>query len=340
MKVMLYKKENILALLLFLLFLASPAITMRLNPDRYEGGRSRDERTRNIRNKSAAALILGEIRSSMSDIMFIKTELYLHSGVSYKLNLDYDALSSKGNVVEKNQDQEITLKNLLPEDKTGHDEHNHEHPDAASAEDDELHFNCQGAETVIPTRQKDFRGIIGELHRRVKPWQDPSKPHLHTQGSELLPWYRLMTLSDPHNIRGYMIGAWWLKHFQKKPQLLEATKFLDEGIRYNPDSFQLFLMKGHITSTLEDHEETRQLYRKAAELAIQKRPPDGKISRDWGRYQEEDAMAAIRLAVFSEKEYGSVKTALDLARRYLKIIGQDAILERQIKQMSSEHPTQ
>lgn len=323
MKTLLYKKENAASFLIVLFFLFIPAVILRLNPDRYEGGRSKDVRAGSLRNESAAALILGEIRSSMSDIIFIKTELYLHSGVAYKLDLDYDALSSKGNVVEKSRDREITIENILPEDRTG-------------SGDDELQFHCEGAKTVIPTRQKDFRGMIGELHRRVKPWQDPSKPHLHTDGAELLPWYRLMTLSDPHNIRGYVIGAWWLKHYQKRPQLLEAIKFLDEGIRYNPDSYQLYLMKGHINRTLEDHQEARLLYRKAAEIAIQKRPPDGKISHDWTQYNEEDAMAAIRLAVFTEKEYGSPEEALILARRYLKILGQDVVLERQIKQMSSQ----
>lgn len=331
------KREGAFALFLFLLFLASPAVTMRLNPKNYEGGRSRDERTRHIRNKSAAALILGEIRSSMSDIMFIKTELYLHSGVAYKLNLDYDALSSKGTVVEKGDQQDVNLEQLLPEDQRNHAEHEHDHDHAHHhADDDKIHFHCEGADTVIPTRKKDFRGIIGELHRRVKPWQDPSKPHLHTSGEELLPWYRLMTLSDPHNIRGYMIGAWWLKHFKKEAQLQEAIKFLDEGIRYNPDSYQLYLMKGNITLSLDNHREAKALYRKSADLAIRKRPPDGKISRDWTHYNEEDALAAIRLAVFTEKEYGDVKTALDIARRYLEIINSDLILERQIQQMISQ----
>jgi tetratricopeptide (TPR) repeat protein len=343
MKNMLHKKENIAALLLFLLFLASPAVTMRLHPNWYEGGRSRDERSRDIRNRSAAALILGEIRSSMSDIMFIKTELYLHSGVAYKLNLDYDALSSKGNVVEKGQGKDITLENLLPPVQHDHEEHAHEHAHehegAESEGKDELHVHCDGADTLSPTRKKDFRGFIGELQRRVKPWQDPSKPHLHTDGTELLPWYRLMTLSDPHNIRGYMIGAWWLKHFKKKEQLQEAIKFLDEGISNNPDAFQLYLMKGYISSYMNESSQAGMLYKKAAELAIRSRPPGGKISPDWTQYQEEDALAAIRLAVFTEKEYGSADKALDLARHYLKIIGQDVILERQIGQMESNPPS-
>jgi hypothetical protein len=34
------------------------------------------------RNKNAFALILGEIRATAADLMFIKTERYLHSGVA------------------------------------------------------------------------------------------------------------------------------------------------------------------------------------------------------------------------------------------------------------------
>lgn len=331
------------------LFLASPLLSMRLNPNDYEGGRSRDVKARNIRNRSAIAVVLGELRASMSDMLFIKTELYLHSGVSYQLNLDYDALSSKGQVKdiqedhqEKHAEHGHEVHDYEHEHEHERDENTHEHEGhedhdhALPSGDDDLHFQCQGADTVIRTPEQDFRGIVGKLHRKVKPWLDPSEAHKHTSGKELLPWYRLMTLSDPHNVRGYMIGAWWLKRQRTDTQLREAKNFLEEGIKHNPEAFQLYLMHGHVMRALEDNIEAKESYRKAAERAIKKRPPEGTDNPDWTDYNEEDAMASIRLAVFAEKDFGSKRKALEMARRYLKAIGEDHILERQIRELSDQ----
>ena len=322
------KFQRLVPLVALVLFLASPGLTLRLAPNTYSGGRSRDLADRELRNRSAIAIILGEIRSSMSDIMFIKTELYLHSGVAYRLNLDYDALSSKGEVMNKATGQT----NAPPKQE----EAGHSHEQEAPPGEEALHFDCKGADTVIRTKEKDFRGFIGDLHRQVKPWIDPSKPHLHTSGTELLPWYRLMTLSDPHNIRGYMIGAWWLKRFKTTPQLEEALKFLKEGISYNPEAFQLYLMKGHVFVALGNNQEAKKSYREAADRAVKQRPQKGKIGTSWTEYNEEDALASIRLAVMTEAEYGTREQALQLALGYLDAIGEDTILRRQINTLSKK----
>jgi tetratricopeptide (TPR) repeat protein len=322
---------KMLKMAILFLFLLSPALTLRLRPHDYMGGRSRDEYDRMLRNRSAAAIILGEIRSSMSDIMFIKTERYLHSGIAYKLNLDYDALSSKGQV------RDMGRTPAIPNAPQGRHEvttkaHEHEHePELPPGEEDIFH--CEGADTVIRTQARDFRGFIGDLQREVKPWIDPLKPHLHTDGTELLPWYRLMTLSDPHYIRGYMIGAWWLKRQRTKTQIEAAVNFLEEGIRNNPGAFQLYLMRGEIMHTLERNQEAKRSYREAAELAAKQRPAGGKTSARWTEYNEEDALASMRLAVLSEREFGSKKEALALARRYLAVLEHDAILENLIKRL-------
>ena len=65
------------------LYAFSPLVSQRLDPS-YAGGRSRDVEARAVRNTSAVGLMLGEFRTSMSDIMFIKTERYLHGGRGYK----------------------------------------------------------------------------------------------------------------------------------------------------------------------------------------------------------------------------------------------------------------
>lgn len=305
-----------------IIFLLSPLLTLRLSPNIYSGSISQNSEYRQSINKSSIAVILGEMRANLSDMMFIKTERYMHAGVAYKLNIDYDAMSSTGHAIEK-QDHSTTTP------------HAHEiHAQAHDNEEEGDHIHDEGAETIIPPSEKDFRGFIGNLQRHVKPWLDPSQPHYHLDGTEMLPWFRLMTISDPHHIRGYMIGAWWLKKEQKKPQLQAAKAFLEEGIRNNPDSFQLYLMLGTINRSLEDFDGAKKSYYEAAERAIKQRPTGGKLSRKWNHYQEDDALASIRLAVFTEKEYGEPEKALHLANHYISLIGSDLILEDYIRTLT------
>lgn len=302
------------------IFLLSPLLALRVNPDSYEGGRDRDVRARAERNSSALALLLGEFRASMSDIMFIKTERYLHSGVGYTPHMDNQLLSLEGETAGLTEHQaEVGL------EEEGGEEH-----------DDE-------AMTLLRTPDNDFRGFIGSLEREVQPWRDPSLPHIHTLGTELLPWYRIMTLSDPYNERAYAIGAWWLKSIDPE----EGIRFLEEGIRNNPDSFQLFNMLGQIYNALGnearwaeggEEEDYLPLYRKAqeafekgAELALVQRPAEGPTPQNstWTEYMEEDAMATIRMAVLVERNYGDEARALELAVRYSKSV-EDAVLNRVI----------
>jgi len=203
---------------------AAALLSPRVAPQDYSGGRSRDALERVVRNQSALASMLGEFRTTVSDLLFIKTERYLHSGVAYVPHLSEKALSLEGAAAEIDEHQ-----SELGED---HD-HDHEHDPFAH---DDL------PASIIPTAESDYRGWIGEMHRRVKPWRDPKLHHLHTDGTQLLPWFRMMTLSDPQYVRGYAVGSYWLKQHDAA----EAMVFLAEGIRQNPEAFELHLMRGFL----------------------------------------------------------------------------------------------
>ena len=296
------KKSSIFIIVLFLL---SPLVTMTLDPYSYSGGRSRDITASAERNSSAVATMLGEFRTSLNDIMFIKTERYLHSGVGYKMHHEKELFSVSARV-----DKSV------------------EHT----------------AETIIRTHQKDFRGLIGDLERSIKPWRDPSKGHTHTDGSELLPWYRIMTLNDKHNVRAYHLGSFWLMH----QDIEEALKFIKEGLEYNPDAFQIYMMLGRVYSKkgmimVEENSEeqsseaedcflkARDAYIKATELALHQRPPlgaDDPANTGWTSYMEEDARGSARFVVMIERRYGSPEEAERLAKIYSEKLGGDKILDR------------
>ncbi len=312
-------KSAIATVIVIGLFVFSPMFSLRLDPNRYEGGRSRNIQYRVIRNSSSVAVMLGEFRTSISDILFIKTERYLHSGVGYVPHLEEE------------------LAELSREGREGEELEHDEHADV---------------ETIILTPEKDFRGIVGELHRRVKPWKDPGEAHEHSGGEEMLPWYRMMTLADPHSVRGYTLGAWWLKY----KNIDEAIRFAREGVKNNPEAFQIYSSLAQMyhqkaknlddpenPETLEEakeyYEKSRETYRKAANLALQQRPPAWPEVEEhpyWSDLVENDAKAACRFTVFTEKFYGDPRQALQLAEQFSKVFPDDAPLQRVTAELQQE----
>ena len=308
---------------LAVLFAMSPALSGRLMPNRYAGGRSRNVEARQERNSSSVGLMLGEFRTSMSDILLLKTERYLHSGIGYTPHVNKQLLSTTAKT-------------------EAYDEHQNEScgtHEGCSGNHDE----AGGSTTLIKPPSKDYRGLIGHLHREVKPWRDPSEHEAHTDGTQVLPWFRVMTMSDPHYVRGYTLGGYWLNRFAPE----EAVPFLIEGIKNNPDAFQVHLMLGQaylaqarkkvddLSNPTEDERalllQARDAYRQAADSAMAQRPPlrEGDDYPDtWSVSLEDDALAAARMAVLLEKRYGDPITASALAERYLETVPEDAVLAR------------
>lgn len=288
--------------------LAAGWISSRVDPGAYAGGRARDEEQLARRNSSALATMLGEFRTGISDIMFIKTERYLHAGVGYVPHASAMSLEELS--------EEI-------------DEHHRE----LGLPDDDEDADHAGTPTLIPPPHQDFRGFVGRLHREVKPWRDPNKAHVHTESNELLPWFRVMTMSDPRYVRGYIAGGFFLERVD--PQL--ALEFIEEGLLNNPDDFQLHVSRGFLRisearrqgdTTAEDLEPAvraalelaRADFLRGAELMARVRPDDvddeGFGSGGWGRYQESDAMAAVGMSISLTRNLVDPRAAREIARRF------------------------
>ncbi|MFT5239606.1 MAG: hypothetical protein ACI9OU_000249 [Candidatus Promineifilaceae bacterium] len=165
--------------------------------------------------------------------------------------------------------------------------------------------------------------------------------HKHSDGRELLPWFKLLTVSDSHYIRGYTVGEYWLSRYDQG----EAVRFLRDGFTSNPSSFQLHLVLSQILLKVQQdasnddvtsigelseiHQEARVLAERAAELALRQWTPgnpDG--SSAWSYYDKNDALACFYQAVLTEQKYGSPQKAIQKARIYLSFVGTNAVLER------------
>ncbi len=317
-------------------------IAARVDPSAYEGGRARDDEDRLRRNSSAVAAMLGEFRTGMSDIMFIKTERYLHGGVAYRPHHDESVLSA-GDLADEVEEHQSELSESLDDPARPHApacSHGSLHPQTCPhghASPHEHVCASEGAPTLIPGAEQDFRGFIGRLHREVKPWRDPSRPHLHTDGRELTPWFRLMTRTDPRYVRGYVAGAFWLQSLDPAA----AVAFIDEGLHHNPDAFSLYVSRALITlrkirqhdgvdDVLEASPADRGLleraladFERAAELALAQRPAEVLETGDpwaagWSAYLEDDAARACHMTVLLNHNLGRVERSRELGGRYLR----------------------
>lgn len=54
---------------------------------------------------------------------------------------------------------------------------------------------------------------------------------------EILPWLRISAELDPHRVETYTVSAFWLR--TKLNKVNEAEQFLREGLRENPDSYEI-----------------------------------------------------------------------------------------------------
>jgi len=303
-------------------FILSPAWTGRLDPNHYAGGRSQDPLARRERNASAIGIMLGEFRTGLSDILLIKTERYLHSGVGYIPHIDENRQSTAEQIEEFEAHQREVSATATPEEEHG-----------------------EMAATLVPGPERDFRSWIGDLQRKVKPWAEASSHMAHTDGRQVLPWFRIATLSDARHVQAYTIGAFWLGRHDRE----QSGSFLEEGLRNNPDAFQLHLMKGyHLVKRAREEPGdlfdpspaqrelltgARVSFRRASDLAMAARPRGGpEEDPAWGGYDEQDAWAAFRMAVLTERYYGDPDRAVALARWILDSAGPDPTLERVISQ--------
>lgn len=304
-------------IVLFIWVIATPFLVRYPHPGVYEGGRSKDPLERIKRNTSAVAAILGEFRTGMSDVMFLKVERYLHGGVAYEAHDDPRSGSSAA-AIREFEENEAAIRG---------ESHPHGHAKIV---------------TLVRPGHEDYRGFIGKLHREVVPWADPREGHRHSTGTELLPWFKLMTLSDPHYVRGYVLGAFWLKSID----LEEAIRFINQGIEKNPDAFQVYYMKGTLLmeksrriaeGEISDQHTAmfwgdlaRHQFRKAMELAVKVRPTSESDpnAAAWTAYMENDAIASVRMAVLLERDMGNMNEAIRIAREYAPYFGADDVVLR------------
>lgn len=295
------------------LFVCLPLVPRSIDPNDYTPLIGFSSEAQSARNTSAVARLFGELRTSMSDIMFVKTERYLHSGVGYTPH--------------------ITEKDIS---------------DPSAVQTD-----YSGTPTLIRPPTEDWRGFVGDIEREIKPWLDPKTHMSHERGTELLPWFRLMTLVNPHRIRGYRIGAFLMMSRESVDSLQEAWDYIEEGIKNNPDSHEL----RHIQIRLLQQDLARQkaqgdrvdpetertnlegalkIARIGIEAGAANRPEMGWEGKGRPAEMEDSFLGLLHYEVFLLRHLGRDEEALRCGLKSLERFGSDPVLQNEVAELRSK----
>src|SRR5437588_6094472 len=95
-------------------------------------------------------------------------------------------------------------------------------------------------------KEEDFLGRPKDWVERIGRHFIVSK-HTHLEGGnqrEILPWLKLSAELDPEQVDTYTVAAFWLRSHLGKPK--EAEEFLREGLRANPNSYEILFALGRL----------------------------------------------------------------------------------------------
>ncbi len=152
--------------------------------------------------------------------------------------------------------------------------------------------------------------------------------HTHLSGGkerEMLPWLKLSAELDPNRVDTYTVAAYWLR--KRLGNVTEAEKFLREGLRANPDSFEiLFALGGLYSENLHETNRARNVW----ELALRKWNEQAQQGKKPDTFAFEEI--TVNLAHL-EEEQGNIQKAIDYLEQAKAVSPSPISLEIQIKEL-------
>lgn len=141
----------------------------------------------------------------------------------------------------------------------------------------------------------------GKPHRRhLTPEQQRARARME---SEIMPLVRIVTWLDPHFVLAFQVGAWTLGDRLKKPA--EAEEFLKEGIRNNPDRYELYSELGFTYFFyLKDYPKAAIAFGRALQLPIA---------------HLNEKKKTIRMLAYCYEKSGEIEKAVTILEKYIQI---------------------
>jgi tetratricopeptide (TPR) repeat protein len=114
---------------------------------------------------------------------------------------------------------------------------------------EETHMSAEHAGESHDDHAED-EGFLGAPHDWIDRFSRNFFPshhsHLEKDGEEreILPWLKLTADLDPQRVETYTIASYWLR--RRLGKVNEAEDFLREGLRANPESYEIYFELGRV----------------------------------------------------------------------------------------------
>jgi tetratricopeptide (TPR) repeat protein len=200
---------------------------------------------------------------------------------------------------------------------------------AAQAPKDARHLTAKEGEPAAEEHEKRFN-FLGPprdwIERFGRHFEITSHTHLEGKHeNEILPWLKMSAELDPQKVDTYTVAAYWLRDLGKTK---EAEDFLREGLRNNPDSYEILFELGCLYSeNFHDPARARNVW----DLALRRWTDQQAAGKNPDLLQLDQI--ALRLSHL-EEEQGNLARALDLLQLARKASPNPAALQPQIDALS------
>jgi tetratricopeptide (TPR) repeat protein len=145
---------------------------------------------------------------------------------------------------------------------------------------------------------------------------------------EILPWLKLSAELDPENVQTYTVTAFWLR--ERMHNVAEANQVLLEGLRNNPDSYEILYELGRLYD--EDYHDANRA-RNVWELAIRKWSKlDPQSMKDNKLIFEQITTHLAQL----ERNAGNWSQAINWLQAAQKVSPDPAALQKQIDELNNK----
>lgn len=178
---------------------------------------------------NAMEVLLGEGRRMFANHFAVKADVYLHSGFYPSI---FDQAAAAEQKAEMEHEEGEGHKHTEDCGHAEHAGHAHEH-------DEENLPEGHKCDTTFMGEPRDW------IERFGRNFIVTEHTHLESgKAREILPWLKLAAELDPQRVETFAVGAFWLRVDQKRPD--QAEKFLREGLKANPDSYELYFELGRL----------------------------------------------------------------------------------------------
>lgn len=191
-----------------------------------------------------------EIRRTLATISWVKAQDYFHRGFTVADFIRPEDLAAfeehEREDIGRMRESIMERAEKSPEDSdAGPAAHHHDDPCDHPDHPDHPH----GDHCDHDDHHAQFGFNTHPLMRRS--WLRPyTLDHEHDEGGVpmMLPWYWLTTTLDPHFVRAFSNGAWWLAFVRKDVD--RALDYLSRGLLHNPGNADLLMARGEIVFRL------------------------------------------------------------------------------------------